>query len=229
VAAKYNLMVDYHGAFKPAGLRSAYPNVMSYEGVMGNENNKWGRDITPDHNLTLPFTRMVAGPMDYTPGAMANAQQKNFNISFDRPMSQGTRCHQVAMYVVFESPLQMLCDAPSAYLKDKNTAAFISQIPSVWDETRVLEGKIGDYIVLARRKGKDWYVGAMTDWTERSFDLDLSFLSEGAFEMSVIKDGVNADKYAEDYQLSQQNVDRQSKVKIEMAPGGGWAAILKLK
>ncbi len=228
-AAKYELLVDFHGAFKPAGLRSAYPNVMTYEGVMGNENNKWGELITPEHNVTLPFTRMVAGPMDYTPGAMANAQKLNFNISFYRPMSQGTRCHQAAMYVVYESPLQMLCDAPSAYLKDEPTTKFISEIPAVWDETRVLHGKIADYIVVARRSGDKWYIGGMTDWTPRSLEIDLSFLGEGTYSMKVMKDGINASKFAEDYQIETKEVNRDSKVKLNMAPGGGWTAVLSLK
>ena len=228
-ASKYKLLVDFHGAFKPAGLRSAYPNVMTYEGVMGNENNKWGKLITPEHNVTLPFTRMVAGPMDYTPGAMANAQQKNFNICFDRPMSQGTRCHQVAMYVVYESPLQMLCDAPSAYLKDEPTTAFISKIPAVWDETQVLHGKIGDYIAIARRSGDQWYIGAMTDWSARTLNIDLSFLDEGDYELQIIRDGINASKYAEDFSIVQTTANNKQTLTIQMAEGGGWAAILTPK
>lgn len=226
IAAKYQLLVDFHGAFKPAGLRSAYPNVLTYEGVMGNENNKWGADITPEHNVTLPFTRMVAGPMDYTPGAMSNAQKRDFNVSFYTPMSQGTRCHQVAMYVVYESPLQMLCDLPTVYMKDQTCTNFISKIPSTWDETIVLEGKIADYIVIARRKGANWYIGAMTDWSPRSFELDLSFLKFGNFSMEVIRDGVNASKFAEDYAKDERQVNSKSIVKIDMAPGGGWVAIL---
>lgn len=225
-AAKYKLLVDFHGAFKPAGLRSAYPNVMTYEGVMGNENNKWGELITPEHNVTLPFTRMVAGPMDYTPGAMANAQKLNFNISFYRPMSQGTRCHQVAMYMVYESPLQMLCDAPSAYLRDELAAQFISEIPTVWDETKVLHGKIADYIVVARRSGKRWYIGGMTDWTSRSLEIDLSFLGEGTYAIKVMKDGINASKYGQDYRIETKEVNQNSTIQLDMAPGGGWAAIL---
>src|SRR5690606_32548368 len=194
VAARHKLLVDYHGAFKPAGLRRAYPNVISYEGVKGNENNKWSADVTPEHNVTLPFIRMVAGPMDFTPGALRNAQLRDHRISHYHPMSLGTRCHQVAMYVVFESPLQMLCDVPSAYYKEKETTEFIAGIPAVWDETRVLKAHVSDYIVTARRKGDTWYLGAMTDWSARDIEIDLTFLPEGHYQMVSMSDGVNADQ-----------------------------------
>lgn len=225
-AAKNKLLADFHGAFKPAGLRRAYPNVISYEGVKGNENNKWSADVTPEHTVILPFTRMVAGPMDFTPGAMRNAQRDNFRISFPRPMSLGTRCHQIAMYVVYESPLQMLCDAPSAYYKEKETTEFIAKIPTTWDETKVLKAKVADYIVTARRKGDTWYIGAMTDWTPRKLTLDLSFLGDGSYTMELMRDGVNADRFAEDYKKETKTVNRNTKMEIELAPGGGWAAII---
>ncbi len=228
-AAKHELLVDFHGSFKPAGFRRAYPHMISYEGVKGNENNKWSMDVTPDHTVTLPFTRMVAGPMDFTPGAMANAQEKNFHISFDRPMSLGTRCHQVAMYVIYESPLQMLCDAPSAYLKDKKFVEFVSKIPTVWDETVALDAKVADYVLMARRSGETWYVGAMTDWEAREFELDISFLPEGNYEIEIMQDGLNADKYAEDYKHSTSETSNTSKMNIKLAPGGGWAAIIRKK
>lgn len=225
-AAKYQLLADFHGAFKPTGLGRTYPNVVSYEGVKGNENNKWSADVTPEHTTTIPFIRMTAGPMDFTPGAMSNAQADNYRISFNRPMSLGTRCHQVAMYVVFESPLQMLCDAPSRYYREKETTEFISKIPSVWDETIVLQAQVSDYVVVARRNGDVWYVGAMTDWTPRDLEIDLSFLPEGTYKMEIMKDGVNADMYAEDYKRETTSVTKGSKVKISMAKGGGWAAII---
>lgn len=225
-AAKYKLLADFHGAFKPTGLGRTYPNVISYEGVKGNENNKWSADVTPEHNVTIPFTRMASGPMDFTPGAMSNAQANNYHISFNRPMSLGTRCHQAAMYIVFESPLQMLCDAPSAYYREKETVEFISRIPTVWDETIVLQAQLSDYVAIARRNGNNWYIGAMTDWTARDLEIDLSFLPEGIFKMESMKDGVNADRYAEDYKKDTTSVSRQSKVKITMAHGGGWAAII---
>ncbi len=229
VAAKYELMVDFHGAFKPAGLRARYPNVMTYEGVLGNENNKWSELITPEHNVTIPFTRMVAGPMDYTPGAMANAQERNFHISFNRPMSQGTRCHQAAMYVVYESPLQMLCDAPSAYMADPDFTEVIAQIPADWEETHVLEGKIADYVVVARRKGDTWYIGAMTDWSARVFTIDLSFLEDGAYDVVQLQDGVNAAKFSEDYQILEAEITNRSKLEARLAPGGGWVAVISPK
>jgi alpha-glucosidase len=229
VAANQHLLVDFHGAFKPAGLNRAYPNVLSFEGVRGNENNKWSDYSSPEHNVTLPFIRMAAGPMDYTPGAMRNAQKKDFTISFNTPLSQGTRCHQVAMYIIYESPLQMLCDLPSLYYADDPTTSFIAKIPSVWDETRVLEGKVGDYITIARRKGETWYVGAMTDWSPRETEIDLSFLPESEYIMEVMKDGVNAAKNAEDNKKENLSVTRESKIRIHLAPGGGWAAIITKK
>ena len=225
--ADLELLVDFHGAFKPSGLRRKYPNVINYEGVRGAENNKWSSDITPEHNVTLPFIRMAAGPMDYTPGAMVNKNEKNHAISFERPMSLGTRAHQVAMYVVFEAPLQMLCESPSRYNQEQPTVDFITQIPTTWDETKVLYGKVGEYIAIARRKGSTWYIGAMTNWTERSLDLDLSFLGEGNFEMTIFKDGVNANNYAEDYKIEQIQVNQASKIQASLASGGGWSAIIK--
>ena len=223
------MMVDFHGAFKPAGLRRTYPNVISYEGVKGNENNKWSADVSPEHNVTLPFIRMAAGPMDFTPGAVRNATQSNHEINFNRPVSLGTRCHQAAMYVVYESPLQMYCDAPSAYLKEEETISFVSQIPSVWDETIVLDAAVADYISVARRKETKWFVGAMTDWTERELEIDFSFLPSGEWQLELMKDGVNADKFAEDYKKEIITINNQTKHKIQLAPGGGWAGIITKK
>lgn len=228
-AARNELLVDYHGAFKPSGLRRAYPNVISYEGVKGNENNKWSSEITPEHNVTLPFIRMVAGPMDYTPGAMANAQLGNHHISHYRPMSLGTKTHQVAMYIIYESPLQMLCDAPSAYMKHPEVTEFIAKVPVVWDETIALESKVADYVVIARRKGQIWYIGTMTDWDARELELDFSFLPEGNYEVQYVADGINAHRYAEDYTTGQMDVTNTSRAKISLAPGGGWAAIISPK
>ncbi len=224
--ARLELLVDYHGAFKPSGLRRMYPNMVNYEGVKGSEHNKWSKDITPEHNVTLPFTRMVAGPMDYTPGAMINKVDTNFSISFVRPMSLGTRAHQVAMYVVYEAPLQMLCESPSRYYEEQETVDFIVRIPTVWDETRVLHGAVGDYIAVARRKGDTWYIGAMTDWDPRELELDLSFLGEGMYKMEVFKDGVNAGRFAEDYKKESFKVNKSSKILAKMAAGGGWTAII---
>jgi alpha-glucosidase len=228
-ASENNLIVDFHGSFKPSGLRRAYPNVITYEGVKGNENNKWSHIITPEHNVTLPFTRMVAGPMDYTPGAMVNASANNHKISFNRPMSLGTRCHQVAMYVVYESPLQMLCESPSTYYKEEETIKFISKIPTVWDETIVLEAKVADYVLIARKKDNIWYIGAMTDWTPRELEIDFSFLDEGSYNMEIIRDGENTDRYAQDYIYETIEINDTSLLKIKLASGGGWAAIISKK
>ena len=226
-AADKKLLVDFHGAFKPSGQTRAYPNVLSHEGVQGLEQLKWSRNITPDHNLNLPFTRMVAGPMDYTPGAMINKQKENFAISWDQPMSMGTRCHQAALYLVFESPLQMLADNPSNYRMDKEYTRFISKIPTVWDRTYAIEGKIGDYLVVARKKGDKWYIGALNDWTEREFEIDLSFLDEQSYKAEILEDGSNANTHAEDYKLISTTISKSGKLKIKLAKGGGFAAILK--
>ncbi|AXP82205.1 Retaining alpha-galactosidase precursor [Mariniflexile rhizosphaerae] len=227
--AELELLVDFHGAFKPSGLRRMYPNVVNYEGVRGNENNKWSEDITPEHTVTIPFIRMVAGPMDFTPGAMINKQAKNYAISFERPMSLGTRAHQVAMYVVYEAPLQMLCESPSTYYKEQETVDFITQIPTTWDETIVLHGSVGNYIVVARRHGDIWYVGGMTDADARALPIDLAFLGEGSFNMELFKDGANVDRFAQDYSIETVSVNKNTKVTANMASGGGWSAIITKK
>lgn len=223
-AAKRHMIVDFHGSYKPAGLRRAYPNVLTREGVRGLENTKWSKYPDPEHDLTIPFIRMLAGPMDYTPGAMINAQKKNFYPVFSRPMSLGTRCHQLAMYVVYESPLQMLADSPSHYLREKECMEFLGPVPTVWDETRVLEARLSNYVVIARKSGGDWYVGAMTDWDPREFKLDLSFLEEGRYTALIFQDGINADKYGNDYKKIQKTVTAADSFTIQLAPGGGWAA-----
>ena len=223
-AAKRNLLVDFHGAYKPTGLIRTYPNVISSEGVRGNEWNKWSEFITPEHTVTLPFTRMLAGPMDFTPGAMLNGTKDNFKVMFDRPMSQGTRCHQLAMYVVYESPLQMLCDNPSNYLKEKECLDFLSIVPTVWDTTIVLDAKVADYVLIARRNGEEWYIGGMTDWTSRDLEVDFSFLPKGKYTIEYYKDGINANRYAGDYKKVKAEINSSNKIEIHLAPGGGWAA-----
>ncbi len=222
--AAHHLLIDFHGAYKPDGLRRTWPNALTREGVKGMENNKWSTDINPDHDVTLPFTRMVAGPMDYTPGAMVNMDRANFTPQYTRPESQGTRAHQVALYIIYESPLQMLSDSPSNYMKEQETTDYIVNIPVVWDDIRALDGKVGDYLLLARRSGKEWFVGALTDWTSRDLELDLSFLPDGNWVMDVFQDGINADRYAGDYKHLKVNVKSGEKRMIHLAPGGGWAA-----
>jgi len=225
-SAKREILVDFHGSYKPAGIRRKYPNVLTREGVNGGEQYKWSIRQTPEHNLTTPFSRMVAGPMDYTPGAMNNAQKKNYKPIFDRPMSMGTRCHQLAMYVVYESPLQMLCDNPSNYRKEPECMEFLSAVPAVWDETKVLAAKISDYLAVARRDNNEWYIGAMTDWDSRELTFDLSFLAEGKYKMIIYKDGVNADSCAIDYKKYTKTVTNKNTITIKLAQGGGWVARL---
>jgi alpha-glucosidase len=221
--AKRKMLVDFHGDQKPATMTRTWPNLIGTEGVRGMEWDKWSAETDPDHDVTLPFTRMVLGPMDYTPGAMLNAQKNDFRAIGHRPMSQGTRCHQLAMYVVFEAPLQMLSDSPSNYLREPEIMEFLGPVPSEWDDTKVLDGKIAQYVAVARRNGKDWYVGAMTNWSPRELEIDFSFLPEGNFTLQAYQDGVNADRMGSDYKMVKSQVNRGTKLKIKLAPGGGWA------
>jgi alpha-glucosidase len=225
-AAERRLLVDFHGAQKPASMTRTWPNLITTEGVRGLEWVKWSDAPHPEHNVTLPFTRMFLGPMDYTPGATVNAARKSFAKVFEAPMSLGTRCHQLAMYVVYESPLQMLADSPSNYLRESETMEFLAPVPSVWDETRVLAAKLGDYVALARRNGREWWIGAMTDWTARELELDLGFLPEGRFSLDAYQDGVNADRWGSDYKRVRSTADRTTLLKLRLAEGGGWAARL---
>lgn len=226
MAAKYQLMVNFHGSYKPAGIHRTYPNVLTREGVKGLENHKWSDAITPTHNLHLPFIRMIAGPMDYTPGAMRNAHRKDFNAVFSRPMSLGTRAHQLAMFVLYESPLQMLADTPNSYEAEPEIPTFISQIPTVWDNFRVLHASIGEYLLLARQRGNNWYIGGMTNEQARTLPIKLDFLLAGSYQLTLIKDGINADRHAEDYKLEKRVVKAGDSLEIPMIGGGGFAAIL---
>ena len=225
--AKRHMLVDFHGAQKQITMTRTWPNMISGEGVRGMEWSKWSSESEPKHNVTLPFTRMFLGPMDYTPGAMRNATRTTFAAIHQQPMALGTRCHQLAMYVVYESPLQMLADSPSNYLREPEAMSFLAPIPSVWDDTRALDGKISEYVAVARRSGSDWYVGAMTDWTARELELDFSFLPDGKFSMDAYQDGVNADRMASDYKMVKVQVNKTTRLKIRLAPGGGWAARIR--
>jgi alpha-glucosidase len=191
--------------------------------VLGLEQSKWSTLASPDNAVTFPFMRMLAGPVDYTPGAMMNATQADFQPIFNRPMSQGTRCHQLAMYVVFESPLQMLADSPSNYRKEPESLSFLSAVPVVWDETRVLGAKVGEHILVARRSGRDWYVAALTNWAARDVDVDFSFLGTGAFDAEIHRDGPNADRVGVDYSLERRSVSAGDRLRFHLAPGGGLA------
>jgi alpha-glucosidase len=230
-AAKYKLMVDYHGAYKPTGLHRTFPNVINFEGVHGLEQLKWSPPSVDmvTYDVTMPYIRMLAGPMDYTQGAMRNATRNNYRPINTEPMSQGTRCRQLAEYVVFDSPFNMLCDNPSNYLNELECTKFIAKIPTVWDQTRSIDGKIGEYIVLARQKDGVWYVGGMTNWDKRDVTIDLSFLGEGNFEADVFKDGVNADRAARDYKHETIAVPSNKQLKLTMMPGGGFAVKISKK
>jgi alpha-glucosidase len=223
-AARRKMLVDFHGAIRPATMTRTWPNLISAEGVLGLEQSKWGTNSDPEHDVTIPFTRMFVGPMDYTPGAMRNASRRSFAPVFEQPMSLGTRCQQLAMYVVYESPLQMLADTPSSYLREPEVMEVRGPVPTVWDETRVVDARLGDFVVLARRHGRDWWIGAMTDWTPRDLEVPLDFLPEGSFRVDAWEDGVNADRWASDYRHVRLSATRVSRLKVHLAPGGGWAA-----
>lgn len=225
-AAEHKMLVDFHGAYKPTGWIHTFPNVLTSEGVAGLENHKWGSFVTPKHNVTLPFTRMVAGPMDYTPGAMRNLHEKDHQINFNLPASVGTRCHQLGMYVVYESPLQMLADSPTAYEKEPECMQFLSQVPVVWDETKVISASIGEHIIVARRNGNIWYIGGMAGEKGGTFEIPLDFIS-GNKTMTSWEDGVNVDLNAEDFALRSKKVKAGDKISISMYDGGGFAAIIK--
>ncbi|MDO4950319.1 MAG: glycoside hydrolase family 97 catalytic domain-containing protein, partial [Bacteroidales bacterium] len=224
-AAKYKLMVDFHGAFKPSGMNRTYPNVINYEAVHGLEQMKWEPNSCDQvtYDVTLPFVRQIAGPMDYTQGAMRNANRRNYFPCNTEPMSQGTRCRQLAEYIIFESPLNMLCDAPTSYEKEPFYTQFLANIPTVWDETHAVAGEVGKYVVNARRKGDSWYVGGLTNWDARMVTVDLSFLGNLAdYEIETFVDGVNADRRASDYKYSRNVQIGNGKLNVQMQPGGGF-------
>ena len=232
-AARYHLYLDYHG-LKPFGIQRAYPNIFNFEGVKGLENSKWEPRVgdgplhnQPRYDVTAPYLRMLAGPMDYTPGAMMNAMKDSFFGNNDHPMSQGTRVHQMAMYTTFEAPLQMMADSPTKYMQNQECTDFIAQIPTTFDETVALDGQLGEYTVIARRKGTTWYVAAMTDWTPRDLVIPLSFLGEGKFSADIFADGANAMKEATDYKHTKQTATCQDQLKIHLSSGGGWTGIFK--
>ena len=226
-AARYHLVLDLHGSYKPAGINRTWPNVLNVEGVNGLENVKWTEigdfDII-QYDTMLPFLRQLAGPMDYTQGAMVNAARHNFRPIHSQPMAPGTRAHQLALYMILFSPLNMLCDSPSNYRREQECTDFIASVPTVWDETKVLDGKMGEYIVTARRKGNDWFIGGITNWTPRDLTIDLSPLNlkEGT-EMTIFTDGANAHRNGNDYR-SQTTTVASGSLHVHLAPGGGFAA-----
>ena len=227
---KYHFLVDFHGTYKPTGLNRTYPNVLNLEGVAGLEQNKWSTIETYDqvqYDTEIPFTRMLAGQMDYTQGAMLNGTKATYHRSNSQPMSQGTRCHQLGEYIVFFSPLNMLCDSPTHYLAESECTDFIASVPVVWDETLPLDSRVGQYVTVARRSGNTWYVGGITNWQPRDLTLDLSAIKAGGRSAEIFIDGVNAEKYAQDYAKEEVTIPADGQLKVHLAPGGGFAMKIK--
>lgn len=225
MAAKYKMVIDYHGMYKPTGMNRTFPNVLNFEGVAGLEQNKWSdikRYDQVSYDVVLPFARMLAGQMDYTQGAMLNGTKQSYHKSNSEPMSQGTRVHQLAEYAVFLSPLNMLCDSPTHYLQNPECTDFIAKFPVTWDETIPLDSKIGQYVAVARRNGNDWYVGVINNWDERDLTLDLSALKIGGKQALSFSDGLNANRIASDYRRETIQVPQDGKLKVHLANGGGF-------
>ena len=229
MAAKYHLFIDFHGAYKPTGLSRTYPNVLNYEGVFGLEQCKWADSKTDmvKYEVTIPFIRMLAGPMDFTQGAMRNGAYWCYFPSWNEPMSQGTRCRQLAEYMVFDAPFAMLCDAPTAYMQEPECTEFIAKVPTVWDETRILDGRVGEFIVSAKRKGDTWYIGAITDWNARTVEIDLKALGITSGTVTMFVDGPNAHRKGVDYQKKTMLVPADGKLLLKLAPGGGAAVVVQ--
>jgi len=228
-AADYKLLLDFHGMYKPTGIQRTYPNILNFEGVKGLENNKWTpNDDVPAYDCSIPFIRMMAGPMDYTPGAMRNATKSEYKLSHSNPMSQGTRSHQLALYTIFEAPLQMMADSPTAYMKEQESTNFIAKIPTTFDQTIALDGEVGKFVVIARKKAATWYLGAITNWDSRAVTIDFSFLEKGKeYQAEIFSDGINADKAANDYKRETVSVNSTTKLTYRLANGGGLAMIIK--
>ncbi len=225
-AAEHHLLVDFHGAYKPTGTRRTWPNLITREGVLGLEYVKFempGKAVSPDHDCIIPFTRMLAGPLDYTPGGFSNATKEQFVSRNLRPMTKGTRCHQLALHVVFESPLQMLPDHPANY-RGKPGMDFLQVVPATWDDTKVLNGEVGDYITIARKSGKEWYLGSITDWSPRTLEVPLDFLGEGTWTVEMWADGDDAGTNAESVAVQKADLTPDQTLTIDMKPGGGFAA-----
>lgn len=220
--AKHKIMIMFHGAFKPAGFNRTYPHAITREAVLGSEYNIWSSKATPRHNLLLPFIRMTAGPMDYEPGILDNATEKTFRPIGEKIMSFGTRCQQLAMYVVYESPVQFFSGNPSQGLLEPAFMELLGSIPTTWDTTVVVDGKLGEYIITARKKNNEWFIGAMNDLTERTFTIPLDFLENENYTATVCEDGMNASRYASDYKLYSKTLNRKDSIIIKMAPGGGY-------
>lgn len=220
--ARQKIMVMFHGAFKPAGFNRSYPNAVTREGVLGSEYNIWSEKAMPNHNLLLPFIRMVSGPMDYEPGILDNATKETFRPIGNKVMAPGTRCHQLAMFVVYESPIQIFSGNPSTGWQEPDFMELMGSIPTTWDETRILDARLGEYIITARRKGKDWFIAGMCDWTARDISLDLDFLESVGYKATLCTDGINADRYPSDYLYKRYDWSKSENLSLHLAPGGGF-------
>ncbi|MBS1665120.1 MAG: glycoside hydrolase family 97 protein [Bacteroidetes bacterium] len=226
-AAKFHLLVDFHGSSKPTGLQRTYPNVINYEAVRGEECSKWDTTSNPTYHLQIPFIRMLCGALDYTPGSMRNRSRAAFvPVPKGLPTTMGTRCHELALFILFDQYLAVLSDSPEAYRKYADVMAFLSAVPVTFDDTKVLDAKLSEYAVLAKRKGDSWYVGAITSWTSRDVVVDLSFLGNGRYRAEVLKDGADAGDNAESYQSETKTVDKHTKLPLHLASGGG--AVIKI-
>jgi alpha-glucosidase len=227
-AAKRNILVMFHGTFPAKGFDRTYPHAIAREGAMGSEYNIWGNKLTPEHDLILPFTRMLAGGFDYEPGLLNNATEKGTRPVVGVVTSPGTRSHQLAMFVVYDSPMQIFSGNPSEAYLEPAFMELLGSIPTIWDETIILDAKVGDYIITARRKGTDWYIAGMCDWKARDVKLNFDFLEEDQYNATICKDGINADRYASDYSLTYSNIIKKNdQVTIHLAPGGGF--LMKLE
>jgi len=225
IAARHQLMVNFHGAYKPTGFRRTYPNLVTREGVLGNEYNKWSMRVTPEHCVTIPFTRMLAGPMDFTPGGFRNRNGETF--ANELPTSvMGTRCFQLAQFVIYDSPYQVACDHPAQY-KNQKGLEFFKKVKTVWDDTKVLNGQIGEYITIARRSGDEWYIGSMTNSFKREVEITLDFLGDGNYKMVSFSDAPDFGTDATKLVKSEKILKKGDPVIIRMAAGGGFAAFLQ--
>ncbi|HWV33208.1 MAG TPA: glycoside hydrolase family 97 protein, partial [Dyadobacter sp.] len=225
--ARHKIMLMFHGAFKPAGFNRTFPHAIAREAVLGSEYNMWSAKATPDHNVLLAFIRMLAGPLDYEPGMLNNATPKGFHAMPENVMSLTTRTQQLAMFVVYESPIQFFAGNPSQGLNEPSFMELLGSIPTVWDTTRILDARLGDYVVTARKKGSEWYIGALNDSTARELVIPLGFLPEGRFQATICEDGANADRYPADYRISEAVLTSKRSLKLKLAPGGGFMARLR--
>ena len=226
--AKHHLILDLHGIYKPMGLNRTYPNILNYESVFGMEESRWtdAKNDMPKYDVTFPYIRMMAGQVDFTPGAMRNGTKEDWRAIYTKPISMGTRCHQAACYVVQDSPFTMLADSPTSYEADEPYTKFIASLPVIFEKTIIPQGEIGKYIVTARKKGNNWYMGGQTNWDERTLTLNFDFLGDGDYEAQILQDGINANHDAEDYVIKSQIINNKSQMKMQLASGGGF--VIKL-